>query len=288
MHKVLHSGRTTTTALLLAIALVIGAAGCAPAGSEDDSRLSVAVTIPPVVDLVSQVGGKLVDVVLMVPAGASPHTYEPTPGQMVEVSEADVYVKVGSGVEFEIVWLDKLLAQNEDISLVDCSEGVSLMGSDPHIWNSPVIAMQMVENIVAGLASADPGNSVTYESNGEAYLGELASLDDEIVEQLGDASNRAFLIYHPAFGYFAAEYDLVQLAIEHEGKAPTPQVLQASVDAAVEHNLQFVFAAPQFATDNPQSVAEAIGGEVAFLDPLSDSYIPNMRAVAQAIAKELE
>jgi len=268
--------------------LLLGTTGCTPIEGGDDSTLSVVATIPPVADFVHWVGREHVDVTLMVPAGASPHTYEPTPGQMVDVSNADVYVKVGSGVEFETVWLDKLLAQNQDITLVDCSQDISIVGNDPHIWNSPILAMQMVENIVAGLSSADPDNGDVYKANGESYLRELAALNNEILEQLSDASNRRFLIYHPSFAYFAAEYDLIQLAIEHDGKPPTPQVLQTSIDAAKEHNLQYVFAAPQLATDNARSVAEAIGAELEFLDPLPDSYIPNMQDIAAAIALELE
>ena len=279
---------TTWTSLSLVAVLLAGVAGCATPEGDDDSTLTVVVTIPPVADFVRQVGGEHVDVTLMVPAGASPHTYEPTPGQMVEVSKADVYVKTGSGVEFEIVWLDKLLAQNRDMSLVDCSQGITIMDNDPHIWNSPVMAMQMVKNIVAGLSSTDPANGAAYEANGNSYLEALAGLNEDIVEQLVDVTNRHFLIYHPSFAYFAAEYDLVQLAIEHHGKPPTPQLLKTSIDAAKEHNLQYVFAAPQLATDNAESVASAIGAEIAFLDPLAEPYISNMRWVARAIAQELE
>ena len=228
------------------------------------------------------------DVTVMVPAGASPHTYEPTPGQMVEVSHADVYVKVGSGVEFEIVWLDKLLAQNQDIALVDASDGILLVDSDPHIWNSPLKATQMVDNIAEGLAEVDPSHIAAYSNNAGDYISELEQLDRVIRELYEPFPNRYFMIYHPSFAYFAAEYDLVQLAIEHNGKPPTPQVLQASVDAAREHNLQYVFAAPQLATADAQSVAEAIGGEVTFLDPLADQYLPNMSLVAKTIARELE
>ena len=288
MHTGLRNGIKRISGLLLATMCVLSAVACAPSQGGDDATLSVVATIPPLADFVNQVGGERVDVTLMVPAGASPHTYEPTPGQMVEVSGADIYVKVGSGVEFEIVWLDKLLSQNEDIFLVDSSEGIAVMGNDPHIWNSPVLAMQMVENIVAGLSAADPANAAAYESNGESFLSELTGLNDDIATLLDGANNRNFLIYHPSFAYFAAEYDLVQLAIEHHGKPPTPQVLQQSIDAANEHNLQYVFAAPQLATDNAQSVADAIGGEVKFLDPLADSYIENMSLVAKSLSQELE
>ena len=274
-------------ALLLAAMMLAGPVGCATSESEDTSTLKVVATIPPVADFVRWVGGERVALTLMVPAGASPHTYEPTPGQMVEVSKADVYVKVGSGVEFEIVWLDKLLAQNRDVALVDCSQGIAIVDNDPHIWTSPILAMQMVQNI-DGLSSVDPDNSESYRANGESYMAELTDLDNEIATQFSGASNRTFLIYHPSFAYFAAQYELVQLAIEHDGKPPTPQVLQASIDAAREHNLHYVFAAPQFAANDAQSVAAAIGGEVAFLDPLPDSYIPAMRATAAAIALDVK
>ena len=288
MYKRLHADSRTLTALLLATTLMVGATGCA-ANEEESSALGVATTILPVADFVNNVGGELVEVTLMVPSGASPHTYEPTPGQMVEVSEADVYVKVGSGVEFEVVWLDNLLEQNQDMEIVDCSEGVSLMGSDPHIWNSPVIAMQMAENIVDGLSQADPENADTYRKNGDAYVARLMSLHEDIESMFEDASTRVFMIYHPAFGYFAAEYGLTQLPIEHEGKDPTPQLLQKAIDDATEYNLQYVFVAPQFATDNATSVAEAIGGELASANALPEGdYIANMLDVAEAIALELE
>ena len=286
--------RTTASSPWLSLVLaatmasLVFGAGCTGQQPEDETRLGVVVTIPPVADFVEQVGRELVDVTLMVPAGASPHTYEPTPGQMVEVSNADVYVKVGSGVEFELVWLDNLTAQNPDMPIVDCSKGVAKSGNDPHIWNSPQNAIVMVSNIMNGLSSADPANSEIYERNGADYVAQLSDLHEYIADRFADAASRHFMIYHPSFGYFAQEYGLVQLAIEHQGKSPTPQVLQACIDLATEHSLQYVFVAPQFATADAESVADAIDGDTAFIDPLASSYVPNMRSVAAAIDLELE
>jgi len=256
--------------------------------TETDDTLNIAVSILPVADFVANVGGEHVEVTVMVPPGYSPHTYEPTPNQMVRISEADAYVKVGSGVEFEESWMSDLIAQNQDMTIIDCSPGVDLLGSDPHIWNSPVNAMQMVENIYQGLIDIDPANQSDYQANRDSYLADLQALDDYAHQTLDGFSNRNFIIYHPAFGYFAAEYDLTQIPIEHEGKEPTPQVIQDCIDKSVEYDLNYVFVAPQFATSYAETIAQEIDGQVLYVDPLPATYISNMRSVVASIALELE
>ena len=116
----------------------------------------------------------------------------------------------------------------------------------------------------------------------------MEELDSYIHQRLDGFANRNFMIYHPAFGYFADEYDLTQLTIEHEGKSPTPKVIQDCVALAEEHNLSYVFVAPQFATDNAEMIAKEIDGKIVFVDPLSRLYVANMRSVADALALELE
>ncbi len=255
---------------------------------EEEPALRAVTTIPPLADFLEHVGGGLVQVTIMVPAGASPHTYEPTPGQMSEVAHADVYFKVGSGVEFELVWLDKLIAQNPEMPVVDCSRGIELIDDDPHIWNSPLNAITMVHNIIEGLASVDPDNTDTYAKNGAAYVDELRALHSEIKQMFEGADSRYFLVYHPSFAYFADEYDLIQLAIEEEGKATTPQTLQRTIDTARKHGLRYVFVEPQFATAEAEGIAETLGAEVVAIDPLPRIYIPAMRSTAEAIARELK
>ncbi|MBE9505783.1 MAG: zinc ABC transporter substrate-binding protein, partial [Chloroflexi bacterium] len=131
-----HARHSSTTILLagaLAVCLLASTTGCTDPRVEETDTIKMIATILPLADFVQQVGGERVDVTVMVPPGASPHVHEPTPGQMVDVSKADVYVKVGSGVEFEIAWLDKLVEQNRDMRIIDCSEGIAVVGGDPHI-----------------------------------------------------------------------------------------------------------------------------------------------------------
>ena len=274
-------------ALVLAMALTASAISCGPEKGET-GKIGVVVTLVPVGDFVENVGGDKVDVTVMVPPGASPHTYEPIPSQMVAVSQAGVYVKVGSGVEFELEWMGEVIEANPDMLVVDSSVDVELMGSDPHIWNSPVNAKIMVENICNGLAKVDPDNASFYAKNRDDYLKELGILDGYIHCKLDGFTNRNFMIYHPSFGYFASEYDLTQLAVEHGGKEPTPQVIQDCIDKARQYDLDYMFVAPQFATDDCETIAGEIGGQTAPMDPLAENYIANMGRIADALALEFE
>ncbi|MDI6885750.1 MAG: zinc ABC transporter substrate-binding protein [archaeon] len=251
--------------------------------------IGVVVTILPQADFVENVGGDKVRVTVMVPPGASPHTYEPTPGQLREVSKAKVYFKVGSGVEFEQVWMDKIMGVNPNMLIVDCAKGITMMGNDPHIWNSPVNARVIVENICDGLTELDPGCEAYYTANRDKYLQELDDVDAYIHERLDRfTKNRIFMTYHPAFGYFAEEYNLTQIAIEHKGKAPTPKVIQDCVDKARQYNLSYIYVAPQFATKDAEAIAQEIGGQIVFIDPLPRDYIANMRSIAASLSLEME
>ena len=284
--------RHSSTAILLAgavaVCLLAPVAGCTDPRVEETDTIKVIATILPLADFVQQVGGERVEVTVMVPPGASPHVHEPTPGLMVHVSKADIYVKAGSGIEFEIAWLDKLVEQNRDMRIIDCSEGIAIVGGDPHIWNSPANASKMVENICQGLVSIDPAAADQYRRNLEEYNEQLAELDSYLHERFDDATERHFMMYHPSFGYLASQYDLTQIAVEREGKSPTPQVLRDCVDLARIHNLNYIFVGSQMSPFEAASLAEAINAEAALVDPLPADYVANMRGVADAIARELE
>jgi len=276
--------RLLLSVVALGLVLTATVVSCGSVGGTEGSV--VVVSLAPLGDFVRNVAGDSVDVTVLVPPGSSPHTYELTPSQMAAVSEAEVYVMVGSGVEFESIWMGEIVETNPDMLIVDCSEGVELLGTDPHIWNSPVNAKAMVENICDGLVQADPGNGAFYARNRDDYLKELAVLDGYIRCTLDDFTNRHFITYHPAFAYFANEYGLTQLVVEHSGKEPTPRVMQECVDNAVQHDLDYVFVAPQFATDDCETIAGEIGGQTAAMDPLPENYIANMGRIADALALE--
>jgi len=285
------------------VVLTVFVISCTQEGEASD-KIGIIVTIPPQAEFAEKVGGENVDVTIMVPPGASPHTYDPTPSQIVEVARAEIYAKVGSGINFELVWIDKLTAQNDDILIVDCSEGVQLIEMagieeheeedhahgtmDPHIWMSPMNARIMVQNICDGLVQVDPANRAYYEANRDAYLLSLEQLDQDIRDGLSQVTNRIFMVYHPAFGYFAEAYDLTMLPIEAEGKEPTAAELVRLIDTAKEHNIKIIFASPQFNPQSAEVIADKIGGRVVFIDSMARDYINNLRTLLGELVVAME
>ena len=278
------------TILVTLTLLVTFATSCNNTDSvgENANKIGVVVSIVTLVDFVEHIGGDKVDVSAMVPWGTEPHDYEPTMKQLREISEADMYVKVGSGVEFEIAYMDAITEANSNMLVVDSSGGVVLIGADSHTWNSPINAKIMVENICAGLIEIDQNNADFYTQNKNNYLAELDILDAYVHYKLDGFTNQTFMAYHPAFEYFAIEYGLIQLAVEHDGKEPTLNTIENSIDNAEYYDLQYVFAAPQFATAHCETIADAIGGQVVSMDPLPENYIINIKAITDVLATEFE
>jgi len=301
------------TLALCALPLALGVS-CAPNEAAAD-KIVVAVTILPQAEFVEAVGGDKVSVAVMIPPGASPHSYEPTPAQMTELAQAMIYAKVGSGIEFELAWMDDLIALNEEMLVVDCAQGVELRamtddhdhehdatdpehepeeaghehtGFDPHIWMSPRNAQIMVQNIASGLIQVDPASRAYYEQSRDTYLEKLTRLDQGIRDSLSGVENRVFMVYHPSFGYFADRYDLTMLPVEAEGKEPTPAGLQHVIEQAKEHNIRVVFAEPQFNPKSAGVIADAIDGQVILIDPLARDYIANLDAILDKLVLAME
>jgi zinc transport system substrate-binding protein len=275
-----------TSILLLSTIWLTAAAGCS-SNSFSSQKFGVAVSIMPQADFIENVGKDKVNVTVMVPQNANPHTYEPKPNQMKNLSEAKLYAKVGSGIEFELVWMDKILSTNKNMLIVDCSkdlqfikmtaedsdEGESHGGLDPHIWMSPANAKIMVSHICDGMIQIDSSNKAYYEQNRDVYLQKLTQLDKDIRDGLANVKNRKFLVYHPAFGYFANEYNLTMLAIEEAGKEPTAAGIARVIQQAKENNIKVVFASPQFNQQSARVIADGIGGTVVLVDHLAKDYM---------------
>jgi zinc transport system substrate-binding protein len=281
MSKVQERGNLTGTGdrnhLLIArcavagILLLLLAAGCVEQQAQTQvdtgtTPLTIAVTILPQKQFVERVAGDHARVIVLVPPGASPHTHEPTPKQLEDISKASVYIKVGSGIGFERAWMDKLIGINPRMTIVDSSAGIRLMngcydddedsaaldtilqkpadgaGADPHIWLSPKNARSMVENIYVGIARADPEHEAEYRAGADAYQKELDNLDAEIEREISEQQIRTFMVYHPAWSYFARDYGLIQIPIETDGKDPSPAGIENLIRQAQEGNITVIFA----------------------------------------------
>jgi zinc transport system substrate-binding protein len=297
MEKIFRNVRfwhyTKNMFLLILILALIATSGCTEENSSDQQeKTTVVVSILPQAEFVEKVGGEHVETIVMIPPGGSPATYEPTSSQLKELSKAEIYVKVGSGLPFEEVWLEKIKDLNEETVLVNSSKGIDLrpMGEemDPHVWNDPNNAIIMVDNIYKALVEVDPSNEETYTQNRDSYTEELKSLDREIQETLENKSGNSFMVYHPAWGYFAERYDLNMVPIETEGKEASARQLSEVITFAKQENITIIFVQSQFSTQSAEAVAEEIDGKVVKVDPLARNYTDNMYKVTEAFREGLK
>jgi zinc transport system substrate-binding protein len=288
-------------ASILALPLL---AGCGGGEGPPPAGLTVAVSIPPQVWLVERIGGARVSVLSILSSADSPHTYQPTDAQISRILQTRLYLRMGVAFE-QGPWFAAIRSAGRPV-IVDQREGVSLQamaehhhepgepegahggegeqGLDPHIWLSPRRLKIQAATVARALSEADPGHAAEYCANLEVVLHDLDELDARLAEQLAPARGRTFLVFHPAWGYFAADYGLVQEAIEIEGKEPSDSELTAIQRLARERGIRVIFVQPQIAGLSPQAVARVIGARLETLDPMDRDLPGNLVRAATAIA----
>lgn len=277
--------------LLAVIIFLIGLYYPVNPHNQNKDKIGVVVTIAPQAEFAEQIGGDKVKVTVMVPPGADPHTYEPLPSQLKDLETAQLYLMVGSPLEFEISWMDNIRAANPRMKIINTSQGIEIIpyslneeGPDPHVWVSPQNAQIMVENTYQALVEIDPENKDYYQQNRDRYLQKLRETEDNINQSLQGKTNRKILVYHPSWAYFCKEFEMEQISIQKEGKEPTPQGMAQLVEQARRENIHIIFVSPQFNPASVTSIAQEIGGQVVIVDPLAKNYLENLQKVAQAFA----
>lgn len=280
--------------------------GCLPQFSWA-SFLKVAVSILPQKYFVERIGGDRVAVEVMIPPGANPAVYDPKPDQLRRLSECQLYFAVR--VPFEGVWVQKFRSMYSSLEVLDVTEGMELINmaahthadayeshahehhhheaalKDPHVWLSPPYAALMAKNMLNAMMRKDPENASYYKANYERLSSEIAELDLELQKRFSrhDKSGpRKFMVFHPAWGYFAKTYGLIQLPVELEGKEPKPADLKKIIQLAQKEGLKVIFVQPQFSKKSAEVIAEAIGARLVTLDPLAYDWFKTIREASQA------
>ena len=254
----------------------------------------VYVSIPPQAFLVERLAGSLVQVDVLLPPGASPATYEPTPKQMAALDSAQLYLQIGAPFEGPV--LAKFGELMPELRIVDCRAGVELepMGGgghdhgagllDPHIWLDPqrmkIIASTTAQALEALLPDEAPG----IEERLAALHRAIDDTDARVAAVLAPFASRTLLVFHPAYGYFTRRYSLIQMAVEVDGKAPSARRLATVVDELRQQPVPALFVQPQFSRSAAERVANALDCELVELDPLAGDYLVNLEIMADRIA----
>jgi zinc transport system substrate-binding protein len=155
---------------------------------------------------------------------------------------------------------------------------------DPHVWNDPLAAIHMSETVRDALIEADPAHADAYRQQQATLAGRLQALDTQLRGILAPYGGRGFLVFHPAWGYFARRYGLQQLAIEHQGKQSGARWMKDLIDRAKREDIRVIVVQPQFDQRMAGQIAQAIGGHLADVDPLSPDYQGSLLRLAHVIA----
>lgn len=263
------------------LSAIIMLTACTTHKQQDDNTLYV--SILPLQSLVESIVGGDFDVEVLVPAGASPETFEPTPRQFVGLSKAQLVFNVGL-IDFESTLLGKMENQEK---VIDLSRGIDLIegscshndhghnhvhGVDPHVWTSPKALRTMAANAYEAIHKAYP-DSVKYEANYKRLLEELQALDARTAEKIAQSGIEYFIVYHPALTYYARDYGLRQVAIEADGKEPSAKQLTAVIRQAREDGVRRIFYQSQFPASTVEIIARDIDAEYVEIDPLGEDAI---------------
>jgi zinc transport system substrate-binding protein len=264
--------------------------------NNEDNKKTIYVTITPMQSLLEEITMGDFNVEVIVPKGASPETFEPTPKQVTSFSDAEFIFSTGL-IDFEQSLVGRISGEAE---LVNLSKGIELIagscshghhqhkhGVDPHIWTSPRALRTMVTNAHDAIIAHYP-DSVKYTEAAERLLERIEALDNYCATRIEVAGVEAMMIYHPAYTYYARDYGIEQIAIEHDGKEPSLRQTTALIERAKEHGVKAIFRQPQYSEDKVRSIADECGAEIVVTDPLCDDILAEIRRVTDLICRTNE
>lgn len=276
---------------------------CDKAPKSTDSN-TLYVSILPLKYIAGEIVGQDFNIRVLVPAGASPETFEPTPKQFVDLNKARMIFNVGL-IDFE----KSLLAKIEDRSkVIDLSQGIDLIegscshvgnskeethhpetlqhthahGVDPHVWTSPGALQRMAANAYEAIHAAWP-DSVKYTDNYRRLTEKLQQLDRRTREKINRSNLRYFIIYHPALTYYARDYGIRQVAIESDGKKPSAKRLAELIRMARKDGIHHIFYQNQFPASVVETIARDINARTVAIDPLREDVIENIDSITDLI-----
>ena len=156
-------------------------------------------------------------------------------------------------------------------------------GEDPHQWMSPRNMQTMTDNLCQALCETDTANAAAYRAAADRYKAHLDSVAAEVARRLSTATCRTFLIHHPALGYFARDFGLRQIAVERNGKEPSPRQLQQIAQMCQAEGVRVVFVSREHSGKTARRIAETIGAKVVEINPLSANIEEEWIKIAEAL-----
>ena len=259
----------------------------------DSDKKTIFVTITPMQSIIEEITAGDFDIEVIVPKGASPETFEPTPKQVTSFSDAEFIFSTGI-IDFEQSLLERI---SDDAKVVNLSNGIELIagscshgnhkhkhGVDPHIWTSPRALRTMVTNAHKAIMAHYP-DSVKYTEATGRLLERIDALDTYCATRIKAEGVEAMMIYHPAYTYYARDYGIEQIAIEHDGKEPSLRQTTALIEKAKEYGVKAILRQPQYSEDKVRAIANDAGAEIITTDPLAEDILGEIERVTEIICR---
>lgn len=199
---------------IILILIVFLLTGCGRSASDSPGTAPAVLTSTTfLADITRNLAGERLTVEALLPVGADPHSYQPTPQDVAKIERSKLLIVNGAGYEGFL----KTLLENAggEREVIEASTGITPradaqeeLGVDPHMWLDPNLVMTYVENIREGLIRYDPAGAAVYQANADAYINQLQELDGWIKTQVGQipSEKRLLVTNHEALGYFAERY----------------------------------------------------------------------------------
>lgn len=235
------------------------------------NKIKVTATFYPLAEFARNVGGDLVEVTTIVPPGAEPHDYEPTPQDIATIASSKVFIMNGNGVD---AWGEKLQTdlQKKGVVIIKMSDSLNPLthSSDPHFWLDPVLAKAMTHSIQEALGKTDPARVPVYEKNALSYETKLEELDTLYRQNLSSCKNNEIIVSHNAFSYLGKRYNFSTIPISgiSPEEEPSPKKLAEIAELATQKNIHYIFFETLVNPKLAETIAKEVGAQTLVLNPL--------------------
>ena len=269
--------------------------------SKKESHCDVLVSIPPYIYFVNELTEGQLTAVSLVPSGANPHLYEPTPKQVQQAKDAKVWIRLSENFEKKIA--KSLQEQNKDLTILNLAETINLLplqsdkqccscshcldteSKDLHIWLSLKLAHTQALEIANVLIKAFPEKKEMIQKNLILLQDKFAEADISFTKKLAPFKNEAILVSHPAFGYFCHDYELEQISIEYDGKDPLPGQLADILQLTETTKIRTVFTQAQYNNKGAEIISRKLQLPIHEVDPYSADYLNNLKHIVHLIVE---
>lgn len=300
--------------MLLGLSLILNLGlGCGKKTEEpvEDGKIKISCLIAPISWIAAQVGGEYTNCNSMIPDGENIHAYQAMPQEINCLQSADYYLLIGLPIEYKTI--SKVLKDSE-VEIVDVTTTIKrrkISGeencedcdhdhshdhktdeheqfTDTHLWLSPANNLKIAEAICELLVKADPTNKAEYYKNLAVLTVKINNIDNKLQQQLAPLKGQKMMVYHPAFGYFADHYGMIQTAVETGGKSPTPKQLENILHQIRNQQVKVILVQPQFPRHSAQAISAATGAKVITVDPTHGNVLETYQNIADALTGKAE